>query len=92
MLNDASLVASAKLAANGLVNGMTSPNGNGASDSSSPSRDSTLHPDDELEAGQRTKLRAHISRANIRRGDRVLEIGTGWGPSPWKQSKPQDAK
>lgn len=86
MLANASLAASAKLAANGLhsmtTNRSSSPNGingNGASDSSSPSRDSTLHPDDELEAGQRTKLRAHISRANICRGDRVLEIGTGWG-------------
>lgn len=34
---------------------------------------------DELEEAQKTKLRLIIKRANIRRGDRVLEIGTGWG-------------
>ncbi|KAJ1033766.1 hypothetical protein NDA13_001746 [Ustilago tritici] len=34
---------------------------------------------DELEEAQRNKLRLIIKRANIRPGDRVLEIGTGWG-------------
>ncbi|TKY85280.1 hypothetical protein EX895_006360 [Sporisorium graminicola] len=34
---------------------------------------------DELEEAQKTKLRLIIKRANIRAGDRVLEIGTGWG-------------
>lgn len=34
---------------------------------------------DELEEAQKNKLRLIIKRANIRRGDRVLEIGTGWG-------------
>lgn len=34
---------------------------------------------DELEEAQQNKLRLIIKRANIRRGDRVLEIGTGWG-------------
>ena len=34
---------------------------------------------DELEEAQKTKLRLIIRRANIRPGDRVLEIGTGWG-------------
>jgi cyclopropane-fatty-acyl-phospholipid synthase len=34
---------------------------------------------DELEAAQLTKLRLHIERADIRKGHRVLEIGTGWG-------------
>lgn len=34
---------------------------------------------DELEAAQKTKLQLIIKRANIRPGDRVLEIGTGWG-------------
>ncbi|KIS70920.1 uncharacterized protein UMAG_11249 [Mycosarcoma maydis] len=32
-----------------------------------------------LEEAQQNKLRLIIKRANIRRGDRVLEIGTGWG-------------
>ncbi|CBQ70237.1 related to cyclopropane-fatty-acyl-phospholipid synthase [Sporisorium reilianum SRZ2] len=32
-----------------------------------------------LEEAQKTKLRLIIRRANIRPGDRVLEIGTGWG-------------
>ncbi|PWN49548.1 S-adenosyl-L-methionine-dependent methyltransferase [Violaceomyces palustris] len=36
-------------------------------------------PEDELEAAQLRKLRLIIKRANIRKGDRVLEIGTGWG-------------
>lgn len=34
---------------------------------------------DELEEAQKNKLRLIIKRANIRPGDRVLEIGTGWG-------------
>lgn len=34
---------------------------------------------DELEEAQKNKLRLIIRRANIRPGDRVLEIGTGWG-------------
>ncbi|CDR88265.1 related to cyclopropane-fatty-acyl-phospholipid synthase [Sporisorium scitamineum] len=32
-----------------------------------------------LEEAQKTKLRLIIKRANIRPGDHVLEIGTGWG-------------
>ena len=41
----------------------------------------TLHQlaEDELEDAQLRKLRLHIERANIRKGDHVLEIGTGWG-------------
>ncbi len=35
--------------------------------------------EDELEDAQIRKLRLHIARANIRKGDHVLEIGTGWG-------------
>ncbi|KAK0552342.1 hypothetical protein OC846_002943 [Tilletia horrida] len=34
---------------------------------------------DDLEDSQIRKLRMHISRADIRPGHRVLEIGTGWG-------------
>ncbi|SPC61319.1 related to cyclopropane-fatty-acyl-phospholipid synthase [Ustilago sp. UG-2017b] len=34
---------------------------------------------DELEEAQKNKLRLIIKLANIRPGDRVLEIGTGWG-------------
>lgn len=34
---------------------------------------------DELEDAQLRKLRLHISRCRISPGDRVLEIGTGWG-------------
>ncbi|SNX82209.1 related to cyclopropane-fatty-acyl-phospholipid synthase [Melanopsichium pennsylvanicum] len=34
---------------------------------------------DELEQAQKNKLQLIIKRANIRPGDRVLEIGTGWG-------------
>lgn len=34
---------------------------------------------DELEDAQLRKLRLHISRCQIAPGDRVLEIGTGWG-------------
>ncbi|PWZ00842.1 cyclopropane-fatty-acyl-phospholipid synthase [Testicularia cyperi] len=34
---------------------------------------------DELEQAQYKKLELIIKRANIRPGDRVLEIGTGWG-------------
>ncbi|KDN42072.1 S-adenosyl-L-methionine-dependent methyltransferase [Tilletiaria anomala UBC 951] len=45
---------------------------------SSPAEDELLAAD-ELEDGQLRKLRLHIERANIRRGDHVLEIGTGWG-------------
>ena len=38
-----------------------------------------LQIEDELETAQIRKLRLIIKRANIRKGDRVLEIGTGWG-------------
>ncbi|KAN0059694.1 hypothetical protein ACQY0O_008266 [Thecaphora frezii] len=41
--------------------------------------DAKLAMDDELEEAQLRKLRMIIKRANIRRDDRVLEIGTGWG-------------
>lgn len=34
---------------------------------------------DELEEAQLRKLRLHIARCQISPGDRVLEIGTGWG-------------
>lgn len=34
---------------------------------------------DELEAAQMRKLRTIIERARISKGDRVLEIGSGWG-------------
>lgn len=34
---------------------------------------------DELEEGQLRKLRLHITRCQISPGDRILEIGTGWG-------------
>ncbi|CAO1623907.1 unnamed protein product [Sympodiomycopsis kandeliae] len=34
---------------------------------------------DELEEAQIRKLRLHITRCQIQPGDRVLEIGTGWG-------------
>lgn len=44
----------------------------------SPQSDSS-QPIDELEEAQITKLRLHISRCQISPGDRVLEIGTGWG-------------
>lgn len=47
--------------------------GSPQSDLSSPSSS------DELEEAQLRKLRLHISRCRISRGDRVLEIGTGWG-------------
>ncbi|EPQ29570.1 uncharacterized protein PFL1_02789 [Pseudozyma flocculosa PF-1] len=38
-----------------------------------------LEAEDELEVAQLRKLRMIIKRANIRKDDRVLEIGTGWG-------------
>lgn len=34
---------------------------------------------DELEIAQMRKLRTIIKRARISKGDRVLEIGSGWG-------------
>lgn len=34
---------------------------------------------DELEAAQMRKLRTIIARAKISKGDKVLEIGSGWG-------------
>ena len=36
-------------------------------------------PDDSLEAGQVNKLRAICDKLDLRPGDRVLEIGSGWG-------------
>lgn len=35
--------------------------------------------EDMLEAAQMRKIRTIIERAHIRPGDRILEIGTGWG-------------
>ncbi|PWN39527.1 cyclopropane-fatty-acyl-phospholipid synthase [Ceraceosorus guamensis] len=52
------------------------PGGITPPDTEAISRDAVT---DELEAGQLAKLRLHISRANIGSGDKVLEIGTGWG-------------
>lgn len=34
---------------------------------------------DELEVAQMRKIRTVIARARITKGDRVLEIGSGWG-------------
>lgn len=34
---------------------------------------------DELEVAQLRKIRTVIARARITKGDRVLEIGSGWG-------------
>lgn len=34
---------------------------------------------DELELAQMRKLRTIIARARLSKGDRVLEIGSGWG-------------
>lgn len=46
----------------------------------SPGSDSALSlGSDELEDAQIRKLRLHIHRCGISPGDRVLEIGTGWG-------------
>lgn len=42
----------------------------------SPQSDASV---DELEQAQLRKLRLHIIRCQISPGDRVLEIGTGWG-------------
>lgn len=37
------------------------------------------HPNDTLEAAQQHKLHTICEKLNLGRGDRVLEIGTGWG-------------
>jgi cyclopropane-fatty-acyl-phospholipid synthase len=37
------------------------------------------HPDDSLEAAQTNKLRTICEKLDLSPGDRVLEIGTGWG-------------
>ncbi|KAK0446954.1 Mycolic acid cyclopropane synthetase-domain-containing protein [Desarmillaria tabescens] len=41
--------------------------------------DLTGVPEDTLEDGQMRKMRMILRKADIRPGDRVLEIGTGWG-------------
>lgn len=60
----------------------TSPPPHSTRDSGIGSPDSGLSRSDvgdELEDAQLRKLRLHISRCRISPGDRVLEIGTGWG-------------
>lgn len=58
---------------NGQSNGNGHSNGHGATNGRAPLSK------DELEDAQLRKLRLIIERADIRKGDRVLEIGTGWG-------------
>lgn len=55
--------------------GLGSPTSMLSNHSHSPNGESL----DELEDAQIRKLRLHITRCQISPGDRVLEIGTGWG-------------
>ena len=43
---------------------------------------------DELEVAQMRKLRTVIARARLSRGDKVLEIGSGWGSFAMEVSHP----
>lgn len=88
---DADITPSIDLqAASSLLNGHRSGRQNGIKTSphslshdsgiGSPGSESDLSTTtDELEEAQMRKLRLHISRCGIAPGDRVLEIGTGWG-------------
>ena len=43
---------------------------------------------DDLESAQRRKIHDILTKARVRAGDRLLEIGTGWGGMAIEVSSP----